>query len=330
MDRTKFEADIVNAIEVSRNIYLAKDENGCYCGEIYADYRDEMQDKTACEILESKNPRDAFYDKLFEVYEETELDYKNEIEEEIKSYLEDNIYQDGLDDEQEEFLHDWITENVYFKYPDDHYLKQDFYVNIMMDTGDGNYDYTLNAHYPCWYGGRRGEAMDDKASLVWLAKQQGYTKGQLRKALDDGDMANPKGFLESVRVEVANMASHMQTLTFLVKMDLEMLMKINRMLQIREEGGHMYDNTKYPDCGYIILDKSVMCGLFDPWQGGGSVLEIQLDKDVKIPIKYIRSCLPDGGDGYSISEVYGMCGSAWRDVLKEVHVPTKMKERIVA
>lgn len=330
MDINKFETEIINAIETSRDIYLTKDENGCYHYEIYADYRDEMQDKTACDICESKNPRDTFYDKLFEIYDETEWDYKQDIKKIIKEFLEDDLYPEGLDNEQDEFLNDWIADTVSFDYPESHYLKQDFYVNIMMDTGDGNYDYTLNAHYPCWYGGRQGEAMDDKASLVWLAKQQGYTKGQLRKALDDGDMADPKGFLESVRVEVANIASHMQTLTFLVKMDLETLMKINRMLQIREEGGRMYDATKYGGCGHIILDKSVMCGLFDPWQGGGSVLEIELEKDVKIPVKYIRSCLPDGGDGYSIENVYGMCGSAWRDVLKEIHVPKKMRDGVVA
>lgn len=235
-----------------------------------------------------------------------------------------------MNDSKEYFVklyhHENDDYNELWKTKDNQYFARN--INIMMDTGDGNYDYTLNAHYPCWYGGRQGEAMDDKASLVWLAKQQGYTKGQLRKALDEGDMADPKGFLESVRVEAANMASHMQTLTFLVRMDLEMLMKINRMIQIREEGGRHYDATKYGDYGHITLDKSVECGLFDPWQGGGSVLEIQLDKDVKIPIKYIRSCLPDGGDGYSIESVYGMCGSAWRDVLKDIHVPVKMRGEV--
>lgn len=34
---------------------------------------------------------------------------------------------------------------VWFKLPEDHFLKQSFYVNIMVDTSDGNYDYTLNS-----------------------------------------------------------------------------------------------------------------------------------------------------------------------------------------
>lgn len=319
----EFEKEIIEAIEKSSTIYLDKDEYGNYYYEVYADYRDEIDYSTANEILKSKSPIDTFFEKLVEWYRDTEFYYQDEIEKSIRNTLEENTatYPDGLPYEQSEFLINWVVENIYYKYPENHYLKQEFCTNIMIDTGDGNYDYTLNAHYPCYCGGEKGEAMDNKASLVWLAKQQGYTKGQLRKALDDGDMANPKGFLESCRVEAANMSSHMQTLVFLVKMNLKTLMKINHLIQIREKGGHKYDATEYPNCGYITLSKDTMCGLFDPWNGGGSVLEINLEKDVKIPIKFIRSCLPDGGDGYGIDDVYGLCGSCWKDTLKEIYIP---------
>ena len=57
-----------------------------------------------------------------------------------------------------------------------------------------------------------------------------------------------------------------------------------------------------------------------------SLLDIQLEKDVRIPIRFIRSALPDGGDGYSIDSVYGMCGSAWRDTVKKIHVPNNIDE----
>ena len=46
---------------------------------------------------------------------------------------------------------------------------------------------------------------------------------------------------------------------------------------------------------------------------------MELEKDVKVPIKYIYSALPDGaGPGYSIESVYGMCESAWMDTVKEI------------
>ena len=194
----------------------------------------------------------------------------------------------------------------------------------MVDTGDGNYDYTLNSAYPCWYGNYK-TPIDSKAGIAWLAKTQGYTRGRLKKALQQGDMSDPKGFLQSMQVELANLSSHMSTVTFLVELTLEQLIELNRLIRLQDRDGHFYDSRKNPYCGYIIIDKNTETGLYDPWNGGGSVFEIQLEKDVKLPIKYIRSALPDGGDGHSIDSVYGMCGSAWtRGGIKTIHAPVKL------
>lgn len=124
-------------------------------------------------------------------------------------------------------------------------------------------------------------------------------------------MANPKGFLQSMRVELTNLASAMSTVTFFVEMTLEDLMELNRLVWLQDRNGHFYDSRKNPYCGYIIIDKNTETGLYDPWNGGGSCLEIELEKDVRLPVKYIRSALLDGGDGYAVEKVYGMCGSAW-------------------
>lgn len=59
----------------------------------------------------------------------------------------------------------------------------------------------------------------------------------------------------------------------------------------------------------IVLGSNSMCGLYDPWNGAGSLLNIALDKEVILPYKYIDSALPDGGRGYGVANVYGMsCG----------------------
>ena len=63
--------------------------------------------------------------------------------------------------------------------------------------------------------------------------------------------------------------------------------------------------------GYMTLKKTTKCGLYDPWMGAGSLLELELEKDVKLHFKCVDSILPDGGRGYSISDIYGMCESAW-------------------
>ena len=114
----------------------------------------------------------------------------------------------------------------------------------------------------------------------------------------------------------------MNTVTFLVEMTLKDLMELNRLIKLQERNGRFFDARKNPYCGYIIIEKATETGLYDPWNGGGSVFEIELERDVKLPIKYIRSALPDGGDGYSIEGVYGMCGSAWKEGgVKHIHAP---------
>ena len=304
-----------------------KDEHGELYLDVYADYRDVMDDKTAIEILESKDPMMDLEDTLYDWYAESVAYDEDQMVSEVMKLLDEEKYPD-LDEDDLAWR---IRDMVYFKYPVDHYLDQEFYVDILIDTGDGNYDYTLNSVYPCWYG-REEDRIDSKAGIVWLAKTQGYNKTQLWKALKDGDMAAPKGFLESMRVELANLPSHMSTVTFLVKMTLRDLIALNEALHWREpDGKRVYDPKEYPYCGYIVLGKDTETGLYDPWAGGGSVFEIQLEKDVRLPIKYIRSALPDARHGmmcYSVEEVYGMCGSAWRDTLKEMHFPKKMKEAV--
>lgn len=309
--------------ELDGKIGFHQNSDGTFESEIYADYRDEMGNDTAVKILLSSDPMQSFWEQLAEWYSDYEGMLRAEIENELRDTLtsEDGPYPDGFTDGESELFDDLMLDMVSFVLPEKHYLDQSFYVNIMVDTGDGNYDYVLNSVYPCWYG-RYEDRIDSKASIVWLAKTQGYNKTQLWKALREGDMSNPKGFLESMRVEVVNIASHMNTVTFLVEMPFRDLIELNRLIKLQERNGHFYDSRKNPYCGYIIIPKETDTGLYDPWNGGGSCFEIELEQDVKLPIKYIRSALPDGGDGCSIAGVYGMCGSAWqRGSVKYIHAP---------
>ena len=305
---------------------LHENMDGTFSGEIDADYRDELSEETAGEICRSQNPWEAFYEMLDEGYSEYACELREQVCAEIELVLADGRF-DGLSDDEREYIRDMVLELVYFDYPAEHYLKQDFCVNIMMNTGDGNYDYALNSVYPCWYG-NCGERIDSKAGIVWLAGSQGYTKTQLWKALQDGDTANPEGFLDSMRVELANLPSSMSAVTFLVRMTLEQLMELNTAILWRDKQSVHYDTAKNPYCGYVILGKETRTGLFDPWVGGGSVLGIELEKDVRIPVKLIRCALPDGGGyryEYSAGSVYGLCESAWTDSVKEIHLPKKIQ-----
>ena len=303
-----------------------RQEGGTFSCEIFADYRDVMDNKTAIEILRSEDPVLAFWEQLEEWYRDYRWTLEDELEKEVRSRLtaDDGPYSKGLSCEDDAMLRDILLELVCFELPVKHFMKQTFYTNIMVDTGDGNYDYTLNSAYPCWYGAYK-DPVDPKSGIAWLAGTQGYTRGRLKKALRQGDMADPKGFLESMRVELANLSTAMSTVTFLVEVTLEQLIELNRLIRLQDRNGINYDSRRNPYCGYIILDKNTETGLYDPWNGGGSVFEIQLEKDVKLPVKYIRSALPDGGDGYSVGSVDGMCGSAWKNGgVKMIHAPVKI------
>ena len=305
--------------------YLRDNGDGTFSQEICADYRDVMEDETAAEICKSDDPREAFEEKMWEWYDDYAYDLCMELLDEFEDSMKPS-HPDGFSKEERDILEDFFLEHVYYDYPEEHYLKQKFYVTIMTDTGDANYDFVLNSEYLCCQG-KRGERIDRRAGIAWLARSQGYSKTQLQEALKLGDTAKPKGFLESMRVELANLPSCMSTVTFLVQMTLEQLISVNAALRKYERKirrRHMA--KKRSDCGYVVLGKETMTGLFNPWSGAGSVFEIKLEKDVRLPLKFVYSALPDGAGRWrygSVGDVYGMCGSAWRDSLKEINIPKK-------
>lgn len=286
-----------------------KKDDGFYHFDIYIDYHDEIDDSTAQEILESDSPRDTLLEKLWDWYQEQEWDIIDNLVDDFKAktdpkLLEDaNIIEDGnLDDGdiREEFM-----QIIYVDYPVDWAEGQKFCFNIIVSNGDDNYDFWINEHIV-----DEDEKVDEnagKAGIVWLAKQQGYTLDQVVEVLKDGDIAEPKTFLETVLQEVAN-GYGCEALTFCVKMTL------GQAIALKER---MKENPS----GSIVLDKRVECGLFDPWQGGGSVLEIACEKDVEIPFENIWKFYIDArrSNRYdSIHNVYGTDDSIWKDCLKEI------------
>ena len=294
---------------LAENHAWEKKDDGFYHFDIYVDYRDEISDSTAQEIIESDYPHDILIEKLWDLYQEQEWDIIDNLVDDFKEkidpkLLEDaNIIEDGnLDDGdiREEFM-----EIVCVDYPVDWAENQEFCFNIIVSNGDDNYDFCLNEYIVDEDGNVNENA--EKSGIVWLAKQQGYTLNQVVEILKDGDIAKPKTFLETVLQEVAN-GYGCEALTFCVKMTL------GQAIALKER---MKENPN----GSIVIDKRVECGLFDPWSGGGSVLEIACEKDVEIPFKNIWKFYIDekrSRNYDSIHNVYGTDDSLWRDCLKEI------------
>ena len=132
---------------------------------------------------------------------------------------------------------------------------------------------------------------------------------------------NNDKFVESCIQEMENLTSRFGTLTFLVKIPLLKLLDILELQKKEYKKEFHYEPSKNVDAkSYIVLGKETECGLFDPFDGAGSCLEIKLDKDVKIPLKFCKFCV-DGTNmygSYDVNEVYGLMSACWGDTLKEV------------
>lgn len=294
---------------LAENHSWEKKDDGFYHFEIYVDYRDEIDDSIAQEILESDSPRDTLIERLWDWYQEQKWDIIDNLVDDFKEkvdpkLLEDaNIIEDGnLDDGD---IRDEIMDIIYIDYPEDWALGQEFCFNIIVSNGDDNYDFWLNEHIVDEDGNVDENA--EKAGLVWLAKQQGYTLEEIVEVLKSEDNVSTNEFLTSVSSEVAN-GYGCEALTFCVKMTLGQAIALKEKMKSNPNGS-------------IVLDKRATCGLFDMWSGGGSILDITCEKDVEIPFGNIWKLYIDArrSNRYdSIHNVYGTDSSLWRDCLKEI------------
>ncbi len=295
----------------------SKEESGMFHTEIYADYRDEFSDETIRKICRSDVPRETFDEQIFESYENAEMEYENDLlkkiceREEISAALESGSI-------NEDELTDYVRDHHYVKLPYEQYLNQDLIVNIIVDAGDGNTDFTINQPFASW-DGRNDKIIDEDSAILWLTRQQGYKKSALTQTLRDRKCGQSK-FLKSMLQEVENTSSHMNALTFLAKMTLASWLNLHDAIVREASKNDPHHPKRSKGRGYLILDKSTTCGLYDPWGGAGSVLGIELERDVRLPIRLIDSAWPDGARGYSVTEIYGLCSSAWTDdAIKEIH-----------
>lgn len=150
---------------------------------------------------------------------------------------------------------------------------------------------------------------------------------EIEKILDEefqekiSDLKSDDKFINSCIQEYENLSSHMGTMTFLVTMPLfgffELKARVNgerdRRRDDRGFGCSTEKDLEIETVDSITIDKSVMCGLFSPWGGGGSVLGVECEKDIKIPLSILFDVSMDGEKtyGYDVNEVYGLVGSAW-------------------
>ena len=277
--------------------------------ERYVDYRDEFPKDEITKILEADNPRDYLADLTCEWdINCDDWTYETEFWKELKKFCEENSI-----DEYE--ARNYIYETFYWTYPES-FLNPTFNAVVIINNGDMNYDFTK--HNILNYAGSYGycDGLEKTAGLYFLAKQQRRLT-LLKKAIDNPERKTGNRFVDSCITELEEATCNMCALTFLVQMNLntaiDIIEKQKEALKNKVYNEYHPNETKGAPLGYITLDNSTTCGLFDNWNGGGSLLEIALEKDVKLPLHLIDRINTQD----RMQHAYALCEECWGDTIKE-------------
>ena len=184
------------------------------------------------------------------------------------------------------------------------FLDYDYHINLMFATPyERNYDMSLIPLF---------EDVDNNA-LTYLIRQQGYDVHEVFKSLKE-DRINDSVFVRSVVDELREQSYCMAELTALVTARGENLL-------------NLLDNIAHEN-NYISISKDATIGLFNEWNGSGSMLEIQLEKPAVFPTSMVRNVQIEGAgkenSGYTVDAVYGFVSKAWLignvEIVKEAPV----------
>jgi len=291
-------------------------EDGEYFSTLFADYRDEIENCTLKDIMSAEFPREALDEYFYDM--ETEKSWEHEYPElmdKIEGALPAELFEHFKDD-----ILLWLEEHVHYEADKAHYNRS-VCLTLFVDSGDADYDYTCNNILN--YAANGDGEFPEESSILWLAKQQGKEE-LLRKAVKDclspGPVKMEDRFVSSAVSELENLTSSMGALIFLIKMPLLDYMKL-------------IDDIQHGENGTVTIPKNTECGLFDKWNGGGSVLEIELDKDVELPYFMIADLIPDIDKCYgfreqlpwSVHNVYAVSDGLWKTDLT-FHTEEKEQE----
>lgn len=287
---------------IKKQIFKEIDDYGTI--EIFLDYRDYDYIEN---IIIDCDTFEAFYDKIYEIYE----DYYHYEYEKIIKELSDK-YNIKLDSEDYEELEDMVYCGLDVRLPYEEIFEHKIRVNILTNFyNDSDSSFTSNG-WLRWIMHSQGYKLSDYSMLkaygeyrflVPVANSSFY-KDPVKDNWSKKEINKYKNkFLKSLLQEINNMPIDcMRTLVFLAE------------ISVKD-----YLHLKTGDYNKINLKKNVMCGLYDKWSGCGSVLEIELEKDIIIKQKNIYEVQLEGLEvkeknyyGYKVDDVYGLIHSCWK------------------
>lgn len=282
--------------------------------EIYDDYRDHENPEymlyhdryfknsygESKRIREKITNRDDFISEILDAYSDSESYYIDDMIKDFKNnYIKDYRLVAYLDyhDDLYDNLRDVIYDYVDIEYPINSFLNDRIKVNI-------------------FYKSKTNSGYDDEW-LPWLLHTQGFLckdHPYLKKLLNrlhvyhseitkkDKELYNKDYkeniFLKSLIDEIENCyLDSPRDLCFIAE------------ISIKDYFNLLEKNKEF------FINKDAMVGLVDYYNGGGSLLDIQLQKDIKLNTNNVK-ILVEKIDKYTVDEIYGLIGSCFRDCVK--------------
>lgn len=333
-----------------------KDAPGHYTIRLYGDYRDtnEFLLQTAYDNRDNaENILPSLTDEIQTAWEETVSDAAYDI-----------LLEAGFDPGDDAFdsQREWFYEAFSIDPPVKESLDQDMKVNIMLSTPldrkeDDSTPFMLKEALMHFTGAGRltrdleanirsqaeaDEIIHQDSMVKRLVEQQGYTMDDLSAVAKDyfhdfyGYYGKPESFsftdengeklsydkrfemftethskfLSTVCQELDNMGYSFGVITVLASMSM------NDYAKMLQQGSE------------VTMPKGCMLGVFAPWNGSGSVLEIELDKDFTFKREDIYDVQIEGvklDQGYTVNQTYGLVSSAWQKP-KAIEVKTQARK----
>jgi len=240
---------------------------------------------------------DYFREKVQDAYMEIEFEIeKNLINATAKYLSEIGIESYEYDDIRELIVYDYFM--IDFEPIFKTIYRTDVQVALVLNANDDmNYEGYNNLISDNDNSVTIKEITQKGSSWGWLLKSQGYTPKQLQNAIieevDEGK------FINSCRKEIRNM-SYGGFITFLGTMTIKDFLEIKSSVKGRSS---------------ITVSKDCTCGIYGPYNGSGSILGIELEKNIQIPYNSDkwRLDLDNYSEmGYDIQDVFSLASAAFK------------------
>ena len=256
--------------------YVLVSNNGYYEYKYQKqDYDDRFNEKDVLDIIKGKTKEER-QDNYYELIDEFGHQWEYDVIDDIACDFCNKYDYVSHDTEIQDILVNLISFNY------DTYLEDTYKVNILIDFNnqDSNYEFATSGNLEnCKHN-----------NLYTLLQKQGYTK----KDYENNLKTKENNFLNSVNEEILNLGYEWgNTIVVLQELSLKELI----------------ENTDF------LVSKNNMIGLFNCFNGSGSLLEIKLEKDFTINReKDVYDIQVEGAknNNYSVNDVYGLVGSCWK------------------